>query len=526
MKSQEIAADIGAHLRARCSLLWIVTREEARAEFHLFNAASQAGYVPRTWDVSQGAAEFSGKPFPRSGQDPADMLNFIEAQARGSNNQPAERGIWIMRDLPPWLEEMPGAALRRKLRNLARLLPTIAKDRAQALIILSPSSDVPAELANHATVIDWPLPDREEIAEILDSAIQGLPEEMRAQAAPNGARDAAIDAALGLSGEEAASCYAKSLVKLRRIDAPTVAAEKKRVIAQAAGLQWYDPPADGLAAVGGLDGLKAWLIARKGAFSPAARDYGLPTPKGVLLVGIAGTGKSLSAKAVGAAWQRPVLRFDMGATKDKYVGGSEANIRRTLKLAETVAPCVLWIDEIEKVMAGATQGAADGGVSADQLGTFLTWMQEKTAPVFVIATANDVESLPPEILRKGRFDELFFVDLPTTKERAEILAASLRPHAQHADAVNCAEVAAATPGFTGAELAALVPDALYAAFSDGSRNLTTADLLDAAKVTQPLSKTAAEKVERLQKWAAGRCRRASTAETVTTTQGGRAIDVD
>ena len=197
-----------------------------------------------------------------------------------------------MRDLPAWLDGVVGITTLRQVRNLARLLPTVPRDRAQALIVISPSGDVPRELQGHATVIDWPLPDRAEITGILDAAIGSLPEEMQATAAPNGNRDAAIDAAVGLTGEEAAACYARSLVQLRRIDPATVANEKKRVIARERVLEWFDPLPGGLDAVGGLDNLKTWLVQRKLAYSPAARAYGLPAPKGAMLVGIPGCGKS------------------------------------------------------------------------------------------------------------------------------------------------------------------------------------------------------------------------------------------
>jgi len=279
-----------------------------------------------------------------------------------------------------------------------------------------------------------------------------------------------------------------------------------------------------MAAIGGLDLLKNWLTARKAAFGPRARAFGLPAPKGMLLLGPPGTGKSLTAKCVAAAWQMPLLRLDMGALKSKYVGESEANIRKALQVAEAVAPCVLWLDEIEKALAGSTGAQGDGGVSADALGAVLSWMQERAGAVFVVATANDVRALPPELLRKGRFDELFFIDLPTADERVAIAKASLGQYGRADAQVDAAEVARATQGFTGAEIAALVPDALFAAFAAGERQITTADLVAAAATVAPLSKTAAEKIEALRTWAKGRARPASLAETVAS-QGSRALDL-
>ncbi len=287
-KSQDIAADISALLRSRSPLIWIVSREESRVEPYLIEAAAAAGYLARAWDVSAGVTDMAGKQQPIGGPDPGDMLRTIGDRADTGR----ERCVWIMRDLPPWLVGTIGMTTCRQLRNLTRKLPMVPRDSAQAVIILSPDSNVPPELSNSATVIEWPLPDREEVARILDAAIDALPEEIKASAAPNGVRDAAIDAAVGLSGEEAAACYARSLVQLRRIDPATVAREKKRVVARERVLEWHDPIPGGLDAVGGLDLLKGWLVSRKSAYSPAARAYGLPSPRGALIVGVVGYGSA------------------------------------------------------------------------------------------------------------------------------------------------------------------------------------------------------------------------------------------
>jgi SpoVK/Ycf46/Vps4 family AAA+-type ATPase len=369
------------------------------------------------------------------------------------------------------------------------------------------------------------MPDRAEIAAILDAAIDGLPDDLRESAAPNGQRDAAIDAAVGLSGEEAQACYARSLVQLRRIDPAMVASEKKRVVSRERVLEWYDPIKGGLDAVGGLANLKGWLNVRRSAYSPAARAYGLPAPKGAMLVGVPGCGKSLTAKAIATAWSVPLLKVDLGALKSKFVGDSEANLRKVFKLIEAIGRCVVWFDEIEKALQGATSGSADGGVSSDALGAVLNWMQERQGEAFVIATANDVSALPPELLRKGRFDEVWFVDLPTTTERGAVLSAALRDHGRGDVAVNAAKVAKATEGFTGSEIAAIVPDALFCAFNDGAREINTQDLIDAAATVVPLSKTASEKIAKLRDWASGRARPASAAETAEAARKVVALDL-
>jgi hypothetical protein len=525
-KSQEVAADVAALLRARNPLIWVVTREEARVERYLIEAAAAAGYEPIFWDIAQGATTVKGGPLPGVGdlQDPAGA--FTEISARASRTAGKTRNAWVMRDIAPWLEGTPGAAPARQLRNLARSLPSTMRESAQAVIVLSTSGDIPASLAGHATVIEWPMPDREEIAAILDAAISGLPDDLKATAAPNGTREAAIDAAVGLSGEEAQSCYAKSLVQLRRIDAAAVSKEKSRVIARERVLEWYDPIPGGLDSVGGLDNLKAWLTARKSAYSPEARAYGLPAPKGAMLVGVPGCGKSLTAKAIATAWGFPLLRVDLGALKSKFVGDSEANLRKAFRVIEAIGRCVVWFDEIEKALQGATSGSADGGVSSDALGSILSWMQERQGEAFVIATANDVTGLPPELLRKGRFDEVWFVDLPNEQERAAILRTALRSFGgRKISDLDAEEVAIKCVGFTGSEIAALVPDALYAAFADRARDVTKKDLLAAAKTVVPLSKTAEEKITALRAWATTRAR-AATSPTFTATAGPTERQID
>src|ERR1035437_2592981 len=466
-KGQKTATDISSLLRARNPLIWVITREEARVEGFLTEAAAAAGYRTLFWDIAQGVTNLDGTPSTsiRGAEDPAEAFKALRAEA--AKGDKGTRQTWVFRDLPTWLEGTSGAAPRRQLRNLAKYLPGVGRKSAQAIIVLTTEANVPADRAGHATVIEWPLPDRSEIEKVLDSAINSLSEidddgkPLRSLAAPNGTRDQAINSAVGLTAEEAASCYAKSLVQTRKIDPAIVANEKKRVIARERVLEWIDPIKGGLDAVGGLENLKSWLVARKTAYSPAARDYGLPAPKGGVLVGISGCGKSLTAKAVATAWGVPLLRLDLGALKDKFVGGSEGTLRKALKVIEAMGRCVVWIDEIEKAMQGATGGgSSDGGVSADALGTILSWMQERSGEAFVIATANDVSSLPPELLRKGRFDEVFFVDLPNTAERKGVLKAALWANGRDKVKIDFSAVAEETDTFTGSEVAELVSTAL------------------------------------------------------------------
>lgn len=524
-RSQVVAADVSALLRARTPLLWIVTREEARVEQHLIEAAAAAGYATFTWDTAQAARTATGADAGIGSQDCGEMLTAIASRATGGG----ERAVWIMRDLPPWLRDLPGAVPLRMLRNLARSLPSAPRENAQAIIVLAASGDLPPELSTTATVIEWPLPDRAEIADILDAAIDALPEDVKTTALPAKFREAAIDATVGLSGEEAQSCYAKSLVQTKQIIPAAVAAEKKRVIAREKVLEWHDPIPAGLDAVGGLENLKAWLLARGVAYTPKARAYGLPAPRGAMLVGISGCGKSLTAKAIATAWGVPLLRLDLGALKSKFVGESEGNLRRALRVIEAIGRCVVWLDEIEKALQGATSGSADGGVSADALGAILSWMQERAGEAFVIATANDVTALPPEFLRKGRFDEVWWIDLPNPDERVMVLGAALRAHGLDPD-IDYGRVAAACDKFTGSEIAAIVPDAMFEAFADGGRAVTATDLVAAAKRVVPLSDTAAEKIKAMRDWATGRARpatrRADEPGNTPRQKRGRALDLE
>jgi ATP-dependent 26S proteasome regulatory subunit len=513
---QRMASEVGALLKARNALLWVVTPEEGRVERALIGAASAKGvdYPVRMWDCVAGVTNAVGEEAApgRACQDPAVVLNYIRDLR--------ERSVWILRDLHKWMDP----TILRSLRNLAKSLPKFVRSEARAVVILSPSTDVPPELQDHAVVVKWELPDRAEIGSIYDGVLSGLkPED--ASAINSDVREQAVEAAVGLSAEAAASCFSKSLVTQgKRIVPAVIAAEKKRVV-KGKGLEWFDADSRGLDAVGGLEPLKEWLTRRRAAFSQRARDYGLPLPKGLLLVGVPGCGKSLSCKAVAAAWGVPLLRADFGGAKSKWVGESEDNIRKVFAVAEAVGNCVLWIDEIEKALGGATQGAADGGVSSDALGTFLSWMQERKGSVFVIATANDVRALPPELLRKGRFDELFFVDLPTQREREEILRVSLKKFGRTVGDADCSIVARKCEGFTGAEVAEIVPDALFAAFADGERALSVADLVASAASVAPLSKTAKEKIDGLREWARGRARPASLPEVQSTGGSERALDL-
>lgn len=521
-KSVAAAQDVAALIKARNPLIWIVTPEETRVELLLFKAAKAATVVARTWDVDDGVLTTAGKPdanftdpAPSFGgekpnfEDPDAVLKLIGQRARikQGDQGPQAPGLWILRDFPKWLEGPPSIKTLRRLRNLVNKMPGTDADDAQTVIVLSPIGAVPPELANDATVIEWPLPERPELGKMIDVAVT----KNKLPALGTDARDAAISAAVGLTGAEAESCFARSIVQKQAIDPHVIANEKKRVIAREGLLQWIDPLPGGLDAVGGLTNLKPWIMQRKLSFSVRAREFGLPPSKGCALLGIPGCGKSLTAKATATGFEVPLLKLDLGSLKSKFVGDSEANIRKALKVIEAIGDCVVWIDEIEKALDGATSGSADGGVSADALGIILTWMQDREGGAFVIATANDATKLPPELLRKGRFDEVWWVDLPQPSERKEILKAALRSKKRGHVEIDYDKIVSATDQFTGAEIAELVPEALFTAFADGEREITTDDLLPAQNY-KPLSVTAEKRLNELRAAWKDRVRPASSEE--------------
>ncbi len=522
-------ARVRALAAARCHLLWVVG-EERRTERAIAVALERSGYRPYYWDCASGASDFDGQEVDLGG--PAGLPQTVFARIRACER----REVWILRDLAPWLDPATqGPENVRDIKSLVREMqdrrPEIDKEtkkdvsRLAIIVVLGTVAQPPVELREFATVIEWPLPDRDDLRTILEQLCKANSDASAAGAdrlGVAGNEDAIIDAAAGLSAEEAANAFSFSLATTSKIKPEIVAQEKKAQVDACTGLSWYDPEPRGLQAIGGLDLLKQWLGDRHGAMSAEARSYGIEPPRGLFLTGLPGTGKSLMAKAIAMAWGLPLLRFDLGALKGSLVGQSESNLRRALQVAEATAPCVLWLDEIEKALGGG--GTLDGGVSRDQLGTVLTWQAERTTPVFVVATANDVLGLmsqSPELLRAGRFDAVFFVDLPHAGERQEIFATTLIKYKRDPDAFNLAMLAAATDGFSGAEIArGVIQDGMSAAFRDQDadgkpREVTTEDLLAAAAATVPLSTAAKEQTAALRIWAKERARPASSPAATT-----------
>jgi len=450
-------------------------------------------------DVGDRSRSFSSDP---GLLDPMNMLAFVAGADEGM--------VVLLEDVQPFLHEAHHQVIRM-VRELCHL-----PDEPRKLIILStPIPGLPVELSKEVPTVELPLPEESDLKKVCMDVAERLEVPLDAD------NDALIQAARGLTVMEARLAFGQAAVKLERLGraaVPLVAGEKKRIIKRSGVLEYFDPDA-GMADVGGLDSLKAWLDRRERAFSPGARHYGLEAPKGVMLLGVQGCGKSLVAKAVASAWRFPLLRFDVGKVYGGVVGESEGNMRLALQVAQALAPCVLWIDEIEKGLSGmGSSNTSDAGTSARVVGTLLTWMQEKKEEVFVVATANRLDMLPPELLRKGRFDELFFVDLPTRAVRAEILAIHLRRRDRDPDDFDLERLADRSRGFSGAELEEAVREGMFAAFAE-SDPLETRHIEEALEATYPLSRVMRDQIDDLRRWAAVRTRPASSEKAEELTRG-------
>lgn len=481
--------------QAGATILHVASYEWERVRGLVIGMSIALDLPLRVWSQSTGLIRCSADGTlvveDDSATDPLEVLR----QIYGTN----ETGVWLLEDFQPFLRDEHHTLLRW-LREIARLRASPRK----VVVLSTPLPGLPMDLRKEVPTIELDLPGVDDLRVVLEEAAAALG--VRATA-----DEALLDAARGLTVMEARLAFGKAAAEFGRLDhgaVSLVAQEKERIIKQSEVLEYYPTDAR-LTDVGGLDQLKEWLDRRGRAFGAGARDFGLDAPKGVLLLGVQGCGKSLLAKAIAATWQFPLLRFDMGKVFGGIVGQSEGNIRTALQVAQALAPCVLWIDEIEKGLAGmGSSDQTDGGTTARVVGTLLTWMQEKKDPVFVVATANRIDMLPPELLRKGRFDEIFFVDLPTGAVRAEILAIHLQKKRRDPKDFAVADLAARSVGFSGAELEEAVREGLYDAFAEG-RELHSDHIARALDKTFPLSRTMRDQIDSLRQWAKVRARLAA-----------------
>lgn len=476
-------------------------------------------------------------------RDTSDPMSAIENVAKSKDD-----AIYIFKDFHVYFgaerTSRPDYAVIRKLRDIIPLL----KSSRKTIVFVASKLVIPCDMEKEISILDFDLPTAEEIKVLLEDLISTLnPENVHLS---NDEKILLSRSALGLTMQEAENAFCRAIVNLKGLDASAISIiheEKNQVVKKTGVLEFVKSDLN-IDDIGGLENLKKWLIRRNNSWSEKAQAYNLPAPKGVLITGVPGCGKSLTAKAMSAIWGLPLLKLDMGKIFGGIVGSSEENMRKAIATAEAVSPSILWVDEIEKGFSGLKSGG-DSGTSARVFGTFLTWMQEKTEPVFVIATANDISSLPPELLRKGRFDEIFFVDLPTLKEREKIfkvhiskrIKSSSIQHEITAEDSVCKELAELSAGYVGAEIEQIVIAAMYEAFY-ANRGLRKEDIIKATKETVPLSSTQREQILELRAWAKERAVLATAIEDRETdassagdndddgdfvnSQGGRIVDFD
>jgi AAA+ superfamily predicted ATPase len=497
--------DLEVLIRARYPIIYVVTWEEERLEQRLLEIAKKRNKTLHIWTCSQGLFQFGAEPQrSKTGSgntcDPVAGLDAVLGYV--------EPGIFLFKDLHDHLDVRVCASNLRNIRRLRDVAHAL-RDTYKTVVLVSPVMKIPVELSKDVAVVEFGTPSVGDFNGLLDRIIDDVKDQPRISINLDAeGRERLVHAARGLTLKEAENVFAKTLVldgKLDADDISVVFSEKQQIIRKSGTLEFYESQ-EQFESVAGLENLKDWLKKRSAAFSERAAQFGLPAPKGVLLLGVQGCGKSLCAKAASSLWKLPLLRFDIGRVFGSLVGSSEESMRRAIQTAESVAPAILWIDEIDKAFAG-TQGSAgsDGGTASRVFGTFLTWLSEKTAPVFVIATANDISHLPPELLRKGRVDEIFFVDLPNEEERCEIFRIHLAKRKRDPARFDLEGLARMSGGFSGAEIEEAIISGLYDAFSKGA-DLDTATLRTGIAETVPLSKTMSEELGRLRNWAQGRAR--------------------
>ncbi|MBN1593144.1 MAG: AAA family ATPase [Candidatus Coatesbacteria bacterium] len=511
--------DLDVLIRARYPLIYIKTWEEQRVETILAEIAAKRGKKFFCWTITRGihdggiGSRVAPQKENKSTKDPLSVLQWVFDQ-----NDPS---LILLKDFHPYLKD---PEIIRKTRDLFAFL----KSSFNTVLIMSSQDAIPSELEKEITEIEFGLPDQSELMQLLNATIEDVNKSTDLKIAPSDPiKEKITQAALGLTLLEAENVFAKSIVTGGRLDEDDIAdilEEKKQIIRKSGVLDYY-PAGENFGDIGGLEELKGWLGKRAAAFSIKAKQFGLPAPRGILLIGVQGCGKSLCAKAVASVWGVPLTRLDMGKVFSSLVGSSEENMRKAIDVAESVAPAILWLDEIDKSFAGmAGGGASDAGTASRVLGTFLTWLQEKTSPVFVIATANDISSLPPELLRKGRLDEIFFVDLPSQREREEIIGIHLKKRDRDPREFNVPILAQKCPAFSGAEIEQCIVSALYDVFDQG-KDLNEEAIIKSMGELIPLSRMMQERIDELRDWASARTRPASLNEDEKAEARGRRLEL-
>ena len=509
-------------IRARYPILFVTTWEEERVEQILQRIADRRGKQLFLWTITRGILR-AGVDDSRgkSGGKTTDPISALDAVI-----EQVDPSLFLFKDFHPFVcKDRSNISIIRRLRDVAQHL----RNSYKTIIISAPAMQLAPELQKDVTVLDFDLPDVEEFSQLLDRITRDVQDNSNVTIdLAEAEREKLLSAARGLTLKEAENVFAKTIVtdgSLTASDINIVFSEKKQIIKKSGILEYYES-SENFKSVGGLDNLKTWFRKRSVAFSKSAAKFGLPAPRGVLLLGVQGCGKSLCAKAVSALWNLPLLRFDIGRIFSSLVGSSEENVRQAISTAESVAPVILWIDEIDKAFASSSSSAgSDGGTSLRVFGTLLTWLAEKTSAVFVVATANNISHLPPELFRKGRLDEIFFVDLPGETERKDILKIHLQKRGRKPDNFDLDLLTQLSAGFSGAELEEAIISSLFDAFSEKS-DITTEILRASLEQTVPLSQTMNEELTKLRNWANGRARPASGKEERTRKDSRRKIELE
>lgn len=504
MQEANIYTDLDILIRARYPIIFVESFEENRVikiveSIIGTDQQDENGKTIYLWSGTTGLTDTHGNPVKEGTEDPLIAMETIDETDRPM--------IIIFKDLHRYIEDI---IVYRKLRDLHQNLKTTHK----TIIIISPILTIPTELQKVITVVSLPLPNTNELNTVMESVISAAEDNAQVNHLTDqieifkmiwdeleNTRDSILNAGLGLTLDEFENVIAKSIVQHRQVRPETIIAEKEQIIKKSGILEFFTSQED-MGEVGGLEVLKEWIQKRKLAFSKEAVEFGLKLPKGVFLCGPPGTGKSLTSKVISKYMAMPLLKLDVSRIYGSLVGQSEQNIALALKTAEAVAPSILWLDEIEKALAGSqSSGTTDSGVSARVLGSFLQWLQDHESPVFVIATSNNPTAIPPEFLRAGRFDQVFMVDLPQYSEREDIFRIHINKTGRDADIYPLNEFAGMTDGFSGAEIEQVIHDAMYEAFFE-KHNLDDTSIKNAIKTTIPLSKKRKEEIDALRRWGA------------------------
>lgn len=487
-------------LRAKYKMLYVVCWEELRCQEMLWEIVKEHNIDMYVWSHASGMKQLGTDSNTAVEGDDGPIIH--PDQAIGYIRQAQNSALFMLRDMHPFLKD---AAVVRTMRDLAE-----ENGVYKPVVMTSPTMQIPLELEKTVQVVDFDLPDVELIASVIEGMEESILEQVPDREPMSDLhKESLVKACRGLTMDEIENVLSKSFIQADSLSIDVVLEEKKQIIRKSGVLEYFDSLEE-FSNVGGMDILKDWIRRRSWAFSDAAREYGLPEPKGILLLGVQGCGKSLISKSVAGLWKVPMIRLDVGKVMHGIVGSSEENMRKAIRTAEAIAPCVLFIDEIEKGLSGTgSSNYSDGGTTSRVFSTLLTWLQDKTDPVFVIATANSIRDLPPELLRKGRFDDIFFCDLPHKDELTEILEIHIRKRKRDPEQFDLEFLSGISDGYSGAEIEQAVLDAMYTSFGN-KQDIDTATVASAIQESVPLSKTMREHIQRDREWAMTRARFAST----------------